>query len=306
VNTFLKKVEMLAELIVKNTFIDVAEDDSCVLPSRRSSSLPRSWKPLNPDACERPPTAAAACVASDDQASTVDTDYDLSTDYDYETRTDDDETEQSLEEFPDTASAGPCSSESDGDEKVALSLCEVIAEPSRTALRAPSSTKLNTKARLFQLPMPAGMKAVLMAVQASLSAHTKILNVQMSDARLGDSLTILGTYARKTLRSREVVKLLAVMKMVLLDAAANSEETYVMGYKNNPFKSMKKVPRRAGFSCQLGSVSAAQEESTCWETYHSGFCPRKATCRWCHPLDTDLVNVTVILMELEDYQYTRG
>jgi hypothetical protein len=289
---------MSAGLIVKNTFIDVAEDDTCAVQSRRSSSLPRSWKPPNPDTFVCRPCLSDACGASDDQASTVDTDYELTTDYDYETRTDSDENEQ--------ASAGSCSSDCDGVEKVALSLCDVIAEPPRTALRAPSSTKLSTQARLFQPTMPAGMKAVLMAVQASLGAHSKIMNVQMSDARLGDSLTILGTYARKTLRSREVVKLLAVMKMVLLDAAASSEETYVMGHKNNPFKSMKKVPRKAGFSCQLGSVSAAQHDSTCWETYHSGFCPRKATCRWCHPLNTDLVNVTVMLMEIDDDKYMCG
>jgi hypothetical protein len=88
------QTEMVAEMIVRNTFIHFVEAEQ----SRRSHSLPRSWKPLSPDACALPPTLATLCVAREEQASTADIDYELRTDYG--------DCEQSAEEFHNTPSMG--------------------------------------------------------------------------------------------------------------------------------------------------------------------------------------------------------
>jgi len=169
----------------------------------------------------------------------------------------------------------------------------------QTRLKAPGYTKLSSKAPLFELPLPRDIRNVLMAVSASVRDIPKLLNVQMSDGKLGGTTTIVFSHARG-LQTFDFVKILATLKMVLLDAAASSEETYVMGYLGKPFAATGTGKNTTwGFSAQLSSVPALQHDTTCWDTYRTGFCPRTSTCRWCHPLDSDLLNVVVMLSPVD-------
>jgi len=166
-------------------------------------------------------------------------------------------------------------------------------------LVAPGKTKLSSKARLFELPLPADMRNVLMAVSASMRHIPKLVNVQMSDGKLGGETTIVFSHARG-LQTFDFVKILATLKMVLLDAAASSEETYVIGYDGKPFSATGTGKNTTwGFCCKLSSVPPLQHDTTCWDTYKTGFCPRSSTCRWCHPIDSDLLNVVVLLRQVD-------
>lgn len=295
---------MAIELTIKNTFLDVPT--LCVMESRRSSSLPRSWKPETFEVME-PATKAPAprwsdCCEASDVASTMDSECDLITEYEYEY-----ERSPANHESPSSGvSSGDCnelpssgisSNESDGttseheDEKVAgpFTLC---LDDSLTRL-----TKLSSKARLFEPSMPRDMQNVLYMIQACLSNYRKIFNVQVTDGKLGGTTTIIATYARRSLRSHEMGKILEYVKRTFLDAASKSESTYVMGYSTKPFIAIGKT----GFSAKLGSVTAAQRDTTCWDTYRKGFCPRKSICRWCHPVENDVMNVVVMLMEAGGY-----
>jgi hypothetical protein len=90
---------------------------------------------------------------------------------------------------------------------------------------------------------------------------------------------------------------LAGAKSALLEAAASSSCVYIMGYLVEPFQEHGvESGVKAGFTAHLGFVPASEESRACWDTYQKGFCPRLATCRWCHPHQTDLVKVVVELI----------
>merc|ERR1719183_1285170 len=80
-------------------------------------------------------------------------------------------------------------------------------------------------------------------------------------------------------------------KAALLNAATQSESTYILGYGDTPFKDLDPL----SFSATIGCVPAAHHDSACWEIYEKGFCPRCATCRWKHPSETDMMRVIVMI-----------
>lgn len=47
----------------------------------------------------------------------------------------------------------------------------------------------------------------------------------------------------------------------------------------------------------IGCITPLQEHSACWDTYQKGFCPHRDTCRWCHPMPKDLMQLVVLLHE---------
>jgi len=300
---------MAIEFTVKNTFLDLVGENTEQPESKRSHSVPRSWKPSSPESCnlrrERWADATDAFAASD--VSTVDSDEFMSVADPKEvlssglSSSDSDETTvPSLGERINFRLDGLASSDdSDGTdsvhsgdrEKFSLCLCDMVEH------EAPRRTKLKSKARMFEPVqlLPRDMHCVVTAAHAALTSSPKIFNVQMSDCRLGGTTTIIGSYARGSLQVFELVKTLSIVKMMLLDAATNSENTYVMGYSEQPFTQIG----HEGFSCKLGSVPASQEDATCWDTFQKGYCPRMATCRWCHPTDNNLAKVIVILNEVD-------
>lgn len=306
-------------LTVKNTFFDVESDVVSLVESKRSSSLPRSWKPSSQDdlASSRTTSPRWANIQVKSEASTTDSDDEPCTECGYDSsdplcsqylpHSDDDATtEDGLEssgEHYGAISSSHSSTDSDDTASdpnvrrgIGLSLCDAIPQ---TKLVAPGKTKLSSKARMFELPLPTDMRNVLLAATASMRHIPKLLNVQMSDGKLGGETTIVFSHARG-LQTFDFVKILATVKMVLLDAASSSEETYVMGYDGKPFSATGTGKNTTwGFSCKLSSVPAHAADTTCWDTYRTGFCPRASTCRWCHPLDSDLLTVVVMLRPVD-------
>jgi len=262
---------MAMELVVRNTFIDFDNVDTDAPSSKRSTSVPRSWKP-------------ASCVLG---AKTLWSDV---------------STVASDEPFvdQDVSSSGVSCSDSDGASsehnedasKAVLCLSSMISEEDK--LR---STKLSAKARMFEpiSSLTQDIRLVLTAAHASLKASPKLFNVHMSEGAFGGATTIIGSYAKGSLLAFELVKTLSIVRMALLDAAATSENTYVIGYARQPFLEIG----QSGFSAKLSSVPTTQDDMTCWDTYQKGFCPRPSTCCWCHPADSEIVKVIVMLSEVE-------
>lgn len=230
----------------------------------------------------------------------MDSECDLLTDYEYEyDRSPADYEVQSSGMSSGSRYESPSSTVSSGDSDDTTSETEdekVVApftlclENSVTRL-----TKLSSKARAFEPPVPRDMYNVLAVVHHSmcLGSYRKIINVQMVEGKLGGTTTIIASCRKRSLRSRDSVKMLDYVKKTLLDAASKSQSTYVMGYTEKPFTSIGKM----GFSAKLSSVPAEHRETTCWDTYRKGYCPRRATCRWCHPADNDVMTVVVMLMD---------
>lgn len=68
-------------------------------------------------------------------------------------------------------------------------------------------------------------------------------------------------------------------KSVLLEAAANSQTVYVMGYEVYPFKDKSESECAA----MLAFMPVDWQQTACWDVYQKGKCCRGKTCKWRHP-----------------------
>lgn len=84
---------------------------------------------------------------------------------------------------------------------------------------------------------------------------------------------------------------IVVSKSALLEAAANSQSVYVLGYDADPFQNAS----RSVFTLTLATIPNEWECSPCWETYQSGYCTRGKRCRRRHPGRNDLQPVRVVV-----------
>jgi len=166
----------------------------------------------------------------------------------------------------------------------------------------PLSTRLNPEARVFEPTpvqqqqqigggLPAEIWAVINSAKLALTASPHVASVKVTEGALGQTTTIV-TEVHSNMGQYGARETLNVVKAALLGAAARSQMTYILGWGAVPFQDM---PGDAGFKGMIGSVPMTMQDSICWDTYQKGYCPRRALCRWCHPLETDLAPLRVIL-----------
>jgi len=111
--------------------------------------------------------------------------------------------------------------------------------------------------------------------QRLMSAHG-VANVDVKVGMTG-ALATINVQLNSGASARSVI---TASKSALLDVAAGSQRTYVMGYEATPFQD---DIAGSGFCTALASMPADWECSACWDSYTIGFCPRKQTCKWQHP-----------------------
>mmetsp|Transcript_105954 Transcript_105954/g.187617 ORF Transcript_105954/g.187617 Transcript_105954/m.187617 type:complete len:326 (-) Transcript_105954:336-1313(-) len=155
-------------------------------------------------------------------------------------------------------------------------------------------TKLRSNARAFA-PVPAINKGILDLIESArevLQTSPDALSVKVSLGTMGGTTSLLAEVRSSSPEAATVQQTLSLLKATLLDIAAGSEATYILGYGSQPF-----TDTSCGFSCTVGCISALQEHSVCWDTYEHGFCKRFSSCRWCHPTPMDLMQIDVMLKE---------
>mmetsp|Transcript_64271 Transcript_64271/g.114701 ORF Transcript_64271/g.114701 Transcript_64271/m.114701 type:complete len:279 (-) Transcript_64271:135-971(-) len=271
-------------LILKNTFLDVVEPEEKV-HARRSLSIPPTWKPLNP--CRE------GC----------DWDGDLTLQSDASTRSNWSAAESDDESSPMTAGSSPslCLEAEEGDSDASdtqtpssgkLTLClDATVTSTIGASPAGSKTKLSSKAAAFapHAAVPDEIRYLVEQLREVLQASPDILSVKVSEGFMGGSTTVLAEVRSCSVGAAMVGQTSCLLKATLLNTAAESESTYVLGYKSQPFQDTAD-----GFKATVSCVSSLQEHSVCWDTYELGYCPRRNTCRWCHPLSKDLLQIVVM------------
>lgn len=80
--------------------------------------------------------------------------------------------------------------------------------------------------------------------------------------------------------------MLQAAKVAVLKAAENSESTYVVGYRNQPY-----MQSPLGFSALLAHV---EPSNACWDLLQWGTCKYHGRCRWEHPSTQATLNVMVL------------
>lgn len=153
--------------------------------------------------------------------------------------------------------------------------------------------KLVSNARLF-VPGRAiaeTFHSVLTLVGLALRSAIGVADV---DVKVGP----VGTLATVSIRlapGNSPFSVINAAKSALLEVAANSKSTYVLGYEHNPFQD-DTGPGRYSFCTSLASMPKGWECCVCWDTYTKGFCPRPRTCKWQHPGRTELQPVRVVVL----------
>jgi len=172
----------------------------------------------------------------------------------------------------------------------------------RTAPMAPlvdgQRPMLNVQAQAFN-PLPAinhgacseafmEVSGMLRSAAHALSFDPKVKSVHMVEGTMGSSSAI-NIELQPACGSDILMGVSALAKSTLLDAAAASQNTYIVGYLETPFYAVGENAFRATVA------KVPDSDSACWDFYQKGFCPRPSSCRWCHPSAADLMTVWVNL-----------
>jgi hypothetical protein len=302
---------MAVNFKVKNTFLELESDatqrTSEVISHRRSSSVPRVFKPgsclvsvmaavIADDSYTCSPCSDDSTNASDqDVASTCDDSSPIS---DASSQSGSNTCEDCLSDHETLHSGG--SDDKNGTGKVALNLADMVcvAAPCKKQISlvdlCTERSKLRSSARLFRSARdpPDEVNALIScAAEAFRNCH-EIVDVQVQNGGMGGTTMIV---AQACSMEPDASMIFPFIKDAVLTAAAQSEKTYIMGYNVRPFNDLDPL----SFSMNVACVPAAHENSACWETYENGICPRKNCCRWDHPAELDMMRVIVILKKME-------
>jgi hypothetical protein len=144
-----------------------------------------------------------------------------------------------------------------------------------------------------ETPRERELRLLLEALQATLLALPQAVDVQVCRGRKS-SISVHAIFA--TLQEGESSgRALEVGKKSMLDSAAKSKGMFVLGYRTNPFKDDESWGVSCGFSATVSYLSPGLADDACWDTYKKGFCPRRTSCRWIHPADSDTIRIRVSL-----------
>lgn len=161
--------------------------------------------------------------------------------------------------------------------------------PPPVKIEAPAvRTKLSSAARPFasSLAPTAGIQMVLSAAKNVFECDPGVFDVQMVEGVMGGTWTIVA-HTRGPFRNPRY--LLGMVKNALLTTAEHSRDTYILGYDVKPFTKIDKC----SFSATLSTIPDAQQKNACWDSYTNGFCPRRISCRWTHPAESQVMRLVV-------------
>mmetsp|Transcript_33869 Transcript_33869/g.61679 ORF Transcript_33869/g.61679 Transcript_33869/m.61679 type:complete len:332 (+) Transcript_33869:96-1091(+) len=304
-------------LTVKNTFIDLLEP-MVEVPTRRSSSVPRSWTPgdfrLGSSSCGKSVGGEDFAAASDKETLTPSSDLDsltgsdndifpgastpsITSDFDYLEC-------QECQECDADSMINSSGSSVAPEEVLALKpMLEVKlfdfvgdAEPVKRAAPA-TRTKLRAAAQPFasvRAP-PAGIQKVIQAAKDVLECDPSVGGVQMVEGAMGGTWTMIA-HLRADAPKKNPRYYLSAAKNTLLTSAEHSRDTYVLGYDVKPFSKIDKC----SFSTTLATIPDAQQSIACWDSYKNGCCPRRITCRWAHPSETQVMRLVIRVQHADE------
>lgn len=169
----------------------------------------------------------------------------------------------------------------------------LAAASKRTEVPRSTRTSLSAQAGMFKPegpPAASEVSEVLRAVKQALAQEPSVRAVQLTKAPMGGMTTLtVHMLPSMTFCGEDLAR---VAQAALLKAAQRSEVVYVMGYGSQPFQDYGHSGGTR-FSASLALVERSQHHLACWETYQQGRCSRLSSCRWRHPVASDLMQMVV-------------
>lgn len=275
----------MAVITVKNTFLNIKKVAGS--GQQRSSSVPRAFK-LGDNAWFSDDSTNAS------DKDTLHTPSDDEEDFpDYCSTCTDDQMDfmQSCEDNCSECCSdrqASSTSQDDADQSkvtVKLSLSDMVTENSEKV-----RLKLRPSARPFKSVRapPAEVTSMIASAVTVLSSGMDIVDVQVCDGGMGGTTLI---HASSTSTNPDAQWLFTMVKDALLSSAEQSENSYILGYGAQPFNNLDQL----SFSANICCMPAAHRDTACWDFYEKGSCPRRATCRWDHPSDADMMRVIIMV-----------
>jgi len=297
----------LHEIIVKNTFLTTAKpllDE----PVRRSSSVPRAFKPSNfmvsdsisdalTHASDRDSMSsllrtdsvssfAATCSESDFQGIPTLCGWDVGRgDENFSNDCSDCADDES--QWASRMESSCASADENPKSRMTLSLDDMVSKESKRV-----GVKLKSCAKPFKSVRtpPAEVTTVIANAVEVLSKAVGISSVRVRDGGMGGTTMIVG---QSSSSNPDAVWVFALVKDALLDSAKHSENTYIVGYDAQPFHNLDPW----SFSANVACMPKTHQDTACWDTYEKGVCPRCSTCRWDHPSGVDQMRVIVMIQK---------
>jgi hypothetical protein len=271
---------MPISITIKNTFLTLEAPEE--KPVRRSSSVPRTFKLGDSNYIETLHSDASTDASEKDNTENTPTNYSDADSQDGHTLGCLDAWEDCLSEVP--ADASVTSDEYQAN-KVTLSLADMVSGDTGKV-----RCKLSSCAQPFRSARtpPAEVQSVIAMAVEVMSSGTDIVDVTVHDGGMGRTTMIVG---KSSSTDPDGLWLFSLVKDALLTAAERSENTYILGYGNQPFNNLDPL----SFSANIVHVPAAHKDTACWDTYEQGHCPRCSTCRWDHPGEMDTMRVIVMI-----------
>lgn len=199
---------------------------------------------------------------------------------------------------PANAGTRALASESVGEAATSANLAKNQGEKQNSQLVAKKSSprkgklsKVDAKARLYRNSPGSGgdIDIVLASVRKVLDSTPGVVGTELVLGTAGNITNMyVGMLPNASVSMQASV--ISTAKTTFLEAAACSNNVYVLGYEATPFED---IPSGTGFAATLATVSTSQC-SACWETYQQGVCPRGKTCKWKHPGRDQMQPIRVI------------
>jgi hypothetical protein len=161
----------------------------------------------------------------------------------------------------------------------------------RVAVRAPKEQAEMPTVQAVQLPpappgVSPGTNRVLAKLQRALSQAPDVIDVQVVS---GPETSLLVEVSAAEGAASASLK---VAKTAVLNAAAMSLDSYVVGFLADPFED---IGGKGGFSVSVGVVPPSAEKKICWSFYERGCCQQGPNCSKRHPGSAELERIRVAI-----------
>jgi len=167
---------------------------------------------------------------------------------------------------------------------------------SRARMWKPERERASKKPEMsFPLPIEAWSRfaQVVMVGRVVLAQCEFITGLRSSEGEQGCMLS--GAFHARHLEAVHAAFLHAMQ--VIVEAADESADVYVMGYDNKPWAPSKSPVLHRGLGVTAKLAVVTNEHAACWDLLGHGSCKYGAACRWTHPIWQVPVNIILNITE---------
>jgi hypothetical protein len=142
--------------------------------------------------------------------------------------------------------------------------------------------------------------AVIKAAYYALLSSGQTQNIKIDQGAHGASSTLIVAELQNGQRSR-CYDVVHAARRALEDVTSNSKSVALLS---------KRIQKddRGGYSLRssVACIPEDMEDRVCWDLFQRGHCPRRATCKWYHPQESDIFKIKIAVRCTEETISSEG